>query len=43
MNLHDPLKFEPIIGYCSMDGRDLWDAFQAFYPGAQIGGVEDIR
>ena len=42
VNLHDDaLTFEPIHRVLfHVDGRDLWDAFQAFYPGAHTGGGE---
>ena len=42
VNLHDDaLTFEPIHrALFHVDGRDLWAAFQAFYPGAHIGGGE---
>ena len=42
VNLHDPaLQFAPIHRVLfHVDGRDLWDAFQAFYPGAHTGGGE---
>ncbi len=45
VNLHDDaLTFEPIHRVLfHVDGRDLWDAFQAFYPGAHTGGGEGIR
>ena len=42
VNLHDDaLTFEPIHRVLfHVDGRDLWEAFQAFYPGAHTGGGE---
>ena len=45
VNLHDDaLTFEPIHRVLfHVDGRDLWDAFQAFYPGAHTGGERGIR
>ena len=42
VNLHDDaLTFEPIHRVLfHVDGQDLWEAFQAFYPGAHTGGGE---
>ena len=42
VNLHDDaLTFEPIHrALFHVDGRDLWAAFQAFYPGAHAGPGE---
>ena len=42
VNLHDEaLTFEPIHrALFHVDGRDLWAAFQAFYPGAHTGTGE---
>ena len=41
-NVHSPaIEIEPIHRVLfHVDGRDLWDAFQAFYPGAHTGGGE---